>query len=55
MVLKKSSDMYKTLDKCPPLKKKYTYGNNMPFMDRALTNAHKKWTFSRNQPIFEEK
>lgn len=34
-----------TLDKCAPLKNKYTLGNNMTFMNRTLTNTHKNRAF----------
>lgn len=37
--------MLKTLDKYVPIKKKYTRGNNMQFMNKTLTNAQKNRTF----------
>ena len=39
----------KTLGKCASLKKKYTRCNNMLFMNKALTNAHKNKTSLRNR------
>ena len=38
-----------TLDIFAPRKKKYLRGNNMPFMNKNLVNAHKKQTRLRNK------
>ena len=37
----------KSFTLCAPFKKKHTRGNNMPFMNKALTNAHKNRTLIR--------
>ena len=42
-------DIYmKSLDKFPPRKKKYSTGNNMPFLDKLLSRAHMKRTRLKN-------
>ena len=47
--LQKFIDIYmKTLDKFAPRKKKYSQGNNMPFMNKSLSRAHMKRTRLRN-------
>ena len=47
--LQKFIDIYiKTLDKFSPRKKKYSRGNNMPFMNKSLCRAHMKRTRLRN-------
>ena len=47
--LQKFIDIYiKTLDKFSPRKKKYSRGNNMPFMNKSLYRAHMKRTRLRN-------
>ena len=38
----------KSLDKFAPRKKKYSRGNNMPFMNKLLSRAHMKRTWRRN-------
>ena len=47
----------KTLDKFAPREKKYSRGNNMPFMNKSLCRAHMKRTRLRNcyfQKRFEQ-
>ena len=38
----------KSLDKFAPRRKKYSRGNNMPFMNKLLSRAHMKRTRLRN-------
>ena len=38
----------KSLDKFAPRRKKYSRGNNMPFMNKLLSRAHMKRTRPRN-------
>ena len=38
----------KSLDKFAPRKKRYSRGNNMPFMNKLLSCAHMKRTWLRN-------
>ena len=38
----------KPLDKFAPRRKKYSRGNNMPFMNKLLSRAHMKRTRLRN-------
>ena len=37
----------KALDKFPPRKKKYSIGNNIPFLNKSLSRAHMKRTLNR--------
>ena len=41
MALTNSWKCVNTLDIFPPNKKKYLRGNNMPFMNKNLVNAHR--------------
>ena len=38
-----------TLDQMAPRKMKYIHGNNMPFLNKELSKAHKKRTYLRNR------
>ena len=38
-----------TLDQMAPTKMKYIRGNNMPFLNKELSKAHKKRTYLRNR------
>ena len=38
-----------TLDIFAPRKKKYLQGKNIPFMNKNLVNAHRKWSHLKNK------
>ena len=53
MALTNSWKCVNTLDIFAPRKKKYLRGNNIPFMNQNVVNAHRKQFWKTIKPLFQ--